>query len=534
MAIFGSCRSHSSLLVSLLAAAAVIGGGAGGPAAWAQADPAMASAQRLLHRALQTTRDAPLSNNAEAGLVIAALRSTNDKDLLPFFLKLRQSSSLDNQIFGMIACTILAKQAGGDPESKDFNYFDSKLLFSSKDSALIGSALASLIDAQALNTAQLRELVDKGSDASFRAMAAGELNRLQKLEDRAPLQELLKNDKEIVRYYAGMTMLSGPEAEQKAALAAMSDMTQAHDLKQAPVQALMLVRMQKENITAGVPWAVQVAGDEKCDEGLRYTAVATALMFKAPEGPKILAGMIQTQKDAIQQIKLGLIAIEFSSQLSAPMLQPLVESKSSLAKTIAQIAVKNVGGGNITPDMLALLKEGHPIVLDWALAYADRTDAERRLALRAALVNQATIVDGVRDRDYERAALAAQKILSEDGDAGRQLISSLLKSENRSVAEAAFAGIFRSTAKNQSDLIPPGVWDALTKSTSTESSANYAALILAREGRREALTWLPGMILGGTTQSAGFRALAGWYYAKLKGQDKAFLAAVLADEASQP
>jgi hypothetical protein len=511
------------LFVAFIAAAV-----AGVRQADAQADPAMETAQRLLQRTYVAAREAPLSKNAEAGEIVAALRSSGDKDLLPFFLKMRDSKSTDNQIFGMVAATILAKQSGMDPESTDFNYLDLSVLLGAKDPALVGSALASLIDAEALSLAQLRVIVAKAPDASHRAMAAGELNRLHKLDDRSSLADLLKNEKEIVRYYAAMTMLSGPESEQKSALSVLHDMTEANDLRQAAIQALMLVRMQKESITAGIPWAAQVAADEKSDEGLRYTAVATLLSLKAPDGVAILGDMIGKQKDALQQVKLGLIAIEYGAQLKPQVLAPLLNSKSSLAKSIALIAQKSASGADITADLISLLKEGHPIVLDWALAYCDRADPDRRLAIRTAIVNQATIVDGQRDRDYERAALAAQKILHDDGDAGRRTITNLLRSERRPVVEATLAGLFRSDAKNQSELIPMAVWDGLIRVTSAEVPANYAALIFAREGRKEALAWLPQMIQGGTTQGAGLRALAGWYYAKLKGQDAALLAAVLA------
>jgi hypothetical protein len=290
----------------------------------------------------------------------------------------------------------------------------------------------------------------------------------------------------------------------------------------------MLVRMQKESVAAGVPWAIQLAADDQNDEGLRYTAAAAALSFKSPEAAAILADMIQKQKDSIQQVKLGLISIEYAAQLNPDMLAPLLTSKSALAKSIAALAQKAVAGADVTADLLTLLKEGHPIILDWALAYSDRTDSERRLALRAALIDHATIVDDMRGRDFERAALAAQKILADDGDAGRTTIAAALKSTNRAAVEAALAGIFRSDAKNQSELVL-GVWDGLTKTTSLENATNYAALILAREGKSQALSWLPGMVMGGTAQGPGFRGLAGWYYAKLNGQIKPFLAKVISD-----
>jgi hypothetical protein len=493
-----------------------------------QPDATLDTARRLLEKAFATCMEGPPGQNSDTGQIMTALRASADKDLLPLFQKLRQSKALESRIFGMVAATILAKQSGLDPEAKDFNYLDLPLLFSAKDSTLLGSAIASLIDARALSVAQLKEIMASAPDAAYRAMAAGELNRIKKLDDRAALRELLKNDKEIVRYYAAVTMLTGPDDEPKAALDCLHELSAAHDLRQAPIQALMLVRMQKESIAAGAPWAVELAGDEKNDEGLRYTAAAAALSFKSPQAAAVLADMIQKQKDSLQQVKLGLIAIEYAAQLKAEAVAPLLNSKSVLAKSVGAIAQKAVSGTDVTPDLLNLLKEGHPITLDWALAYSDRADPARRLALRAAIVNQATIVDDVRDRDYERAALAAQKILADDGEAGRKTIIGVLKSENRAAVEAALAGIFRSDAKDKSELVM-GVWDGLTKTTSLENATNYAALILAREGKQEPLSWLHDMVMGGTAQGAGFRALAGWYYAKLKGNSGQLMAGILAD-----
>jgi hypothetical protein len=204
--------------------------------------------------------------------------------------------------------------------------------------------------------------------------------------------------------------------------------------------------------------------------------------------------------------------------------------KSDLARTIAGIAQKGTERKDTTPDLLALIRVGHPIVLDWSLAFSDRAAGDARISIRNAVIQQANTVDGVRDRDYERAALAAQKMLDGDGDAGRKTLESILKSDNRAAVEATLAGIYRSGAGNQASLILNSkIWEGLTRSTSTEIAANYAALILAREGHKETLAWLPGMVLGGSAKGPNFRALAGWYYAKLKDQGQPFLKAVLAD-----
>ena len=254
------------------------------------------------------------------------------------------------------------------------------------------------------------------------------------------------------------------------------ELSEDHDLRLAAVEALMLVRMQKDKIPAGIPWATKIAADEKYDEGLRFTAVSTLLSLKGPEGPKILGDMIQKEKDYGQQVKLGLIAMENGEQLNRQILAPLAASKSNLVQVIASIAQKAVDHADATPELLNLIKEGHPIILDWSLAYADRAPAASRLAIRNAVIQQANIVDGVRDRDYERAVLAAQKIMETDGDPGRKVLETILKSDNRAAVEAALAGIFRSSAKDESKLILDSkIWDGLTRNANTEISANYAA-----------------------------------------------------------
>ena len=290
----------------------------------------------------------------------------------------------------------------------------------------------------------------------------------------------------------------------------------------------MIVRQQKEKITQAESWIVQIAADEKCDERLRSTAVQALLMLHNPEGPRILADMIQKQPDIIQQVKLGLIAIEGGAELKPGMVEPLVQSRSELVKSLGELAKQKAEGQDIGPGLMKLIKTGHPIVLDWALGYSEHGEMAERLELRKAIIEQSKIVDGAREKDYERAAVAAERVLEDNGAEGRKLIALLVKSDNRAVVEAVLAGIFRSGVENETELVLPA-WDSLSKSSSQETAANYAALILAKEGRKEPLAWLSGMVLGGTVQNPGFRGLAGWYYAKLLGQEGEVLKVVLAE-----
>jgi len=492
------------------------------PARAAESDATLDSAARILKRAMQDARETPLTQSKESGLIITALRSTRDKGLLPFFVRLEQSKSLDNQIYGMVAAAIL---------TKDDKRIDLELLFKTTDTSLIGSAIASLIDAAVFSDAQLEWITAHATEEIHKAMSLGELSHRGKLKDKTLLLSLLKSKQEVVRYYCAVTVLESKDAaDAPAALAALKEMSEKNDLRQAPVQAMMIVRVQKEKVAAAAPWLVQIASDEKNDEGLRYTALSALMLLKDPDGPHILAEMIQKQRDTIQQVKLGLIALEFAADIKAADLAPLLQSKSPLAKSIATLAQQSADGSTTdnTAAVVKLVKEGHPIVLDWALASCEHADADRKMAIRAAVISQSTIVDENRSRDYERAAVAAQRVLENGGPAGRKLLASLLKSDNRAVVEAVLAGIYRSAETNESELVLPA-WESLSRSASEETSANYAALILAREGKMEPLAWLSGMVMGGTVQSQGFRGIAGWYYAKLLNQTDVLLKKALAE-----
>ncbi len=486
-----------------------------------QSDVTLENAEQLLRRAFSQVGDTPVAQSPEAGPIIAALRSSKDKELLPLFLRMQKSTVPENQIYGMIAAVVVTK----DPERLDL-----PLLLGARDQTLAQSAVATLIDTEQITTEQLLKIAQSTNDATLKAMAIGELDHRHALKDRSLLLALLGAEKNVVRYYAAVTILANPDTtDDAAALKALHDMTAEHDPRLAVVQAMMLVRVQKESIERAWPWVVQIATDdsEENDPGLRYTAVTTALALKRPEGVHVLEDLIQKDREVIDQVKLGLISLEFATALKAPMIEPIARSRSGLVSSIGLLAQQSSEGADITGGLVKLIKEGHPIVLDWALVYSDRAEMDRRLDILAAIVNQATIVDDVRGRDYERAALAAEKLIENCGKDGRAMVESLLKSQNRAVVEAVLAGVYRSNSPDQSALVLP-IWPALKSSAASQMAANYAALILAREGNKEAIPWLGSMVLGGTVQNQGLRGLAGWYYVKLEGAGDAVIKMILA------
>jgi hypothetical protein len=361
---------------------------------------------------------------------------------------------------------------------------------------------------------------------------------------------------DIIRHYAAVSLLMNKnEKENELALKTLMDMLAPRDRRMEQVQELMLLRIYKDKLTLATPWVKVIAQDyepagakpedtpkEHVSPRLAKAALATLLALGDPDAPKILEGQILARREMVDQLNLGLTAIEYAGQLKASNIEKLGAGKSlPLMRAVTEAARKAVAASGpegeqaVTDAIMTLAQDGQPIVLSWVLGYSASAPKARQIALREMLVKQATILDDVRGPDYDRAATAANRLIEDDGEEGRKTVAAIVAGNNRGAVEAALLGMLRSDAKGLSALIPAKVYSDLCSSAARENAANYATLLLAREGKAEALPWLGGMINGGSVQNIGFRALAAWYYAKLKGQSGAMLERVLAaDAATKP
>ncbi len=487
--------------------------------AWAQAQPrdiTIESTQRLM--------SGIFTPSADTMQILAALRTTHDPMLVPLFERLGRDPRTELQLYAMVSQVLV---------TKDTTRLDVAKLLNSDDQRLIGSALATLIDGNLITTDQLKKIMTDAPDAVQRVMVASELVHRAALTDRTVLVGFLTNNKDEVRYYAAVTLLQSKEtAEHAKALETLKTLGQRHDLRNTPIAMLMMIRVRTEKVTAAAPWALSVAIDDQNDTAMRQNAVGALLALGSADGSRLLGQMIETEMakpaaDPLQQIRLGLMAFEFGRQMQPDQVAQLANSKDGVVKMISAMAQQACEGRDATATLLKLIKEGHPLILDWALLYAERCDADHARDIRLALIAMSTVVDEQRGRDYERAVLAAQKLVEDNTPASRRLLDPLLHSENPAVVEAALAGMMRADQNDLSALVMP-IWKHLNESAALENAANYAALILAHEGHAEAQAWLQGMVQGGTVQNVGFRALAGWYYAKLHNQSDELLKQVLA------
>ncbi|MEI7767368.1 MAG: hypothetical protein WCJ97_08025 [Phycisphaerae bacterium] len=481
----------------------------------AKLDPTLVSTADLINQ-IYTTGSATTT-------IISALRQSRDPAIAPIFAQLTKSDNQDIRLYGMISQVILT----GDTALLDLDFIG-KI----PDSGVVGSAMAMLIDRKLITDAQLTYLGQKAPEPSHRAMAWTELSRRGQLADSAALQ-LLASDiqRDGVRLFAGVTLLARKDAaDQAVGLKNLQAVYDRHDPRNLPLIAVALMRIRSENIAPAGIWVETIARDAKADESLRLTALAAALYLKRAEAPTILADLIKSSDKTYLQTKLALLALEFADQLRPGHIAGLggKSAAGTLAYETAALVRTAVAGKDFTTDLVKLLKDEHPIVMDWCIIYAQRTtDSARQLALYQTLLNTSKAVDERRERDFERAALAAEKLAELRTPEARALLTLGIKSNQRPVVEATLVGILRSdnTTKETTELVLPH-YANLQRAVAFESATNYATLILARDGRPEALPRLHDMVMGGTVQNVGYRALAGWYYARQTKQEAALLARI--------
>lgn len=464
---------------------------------------------------------------------VATLRATKEAELLPLFEKLAQHENAELARAGMISAAMIT----GESARLDL----AKAIPAGDDKSPSNAIVAMLIESGVLSDAQLQEILSSSKDAVAKVMVASELVRRKATIDAGAIKDLMGDEKDEVRYYAALTLIehAGEKrpADVKLALETLNALSGKRLVNSVPVQMLMVVRVRKDKIGGALPWVEAVAKDEKLDgvpngPVLRRTALSTLMAMKHGSAGEVYGSLAKAQTDVIPQLELAMLAIEFPEGLKTDHMATFANSRSKLVRTLGGIAGQAVGGADFSKDLLRLMKDGDPIVLKWALVYAEHAPEALRLPLRAAVVQQATIVDDQRKADFERAAMAAQAILEADTKEGHAALAEFLKSDNHAVVEATLAGLARSEKRSLAELVMP-FWERFSArpSSNLTPAANYAALLLAREGKKEPRRWLAGMVQGGnlsSLQDLSFRVLAGWYYAKLGGEGEGLVKRVAA------
>ncbi len=471
-------------------------------------DPVILQTQKFFNQAF--------TFNVNGAQVLLNLRSTRDPALAPFFLKLSASKDPQLQLLGLV----------------DANYVthNPKLLHLEKllanvDTRLITPSLAQAMQNGKLSTAQLRHLLTKAPQPAQRMMAAAVLVKKHPKLVLPILDQTLASSRPSVRYYAAMTLLQTHNPAQiRKGLAVLAELVDHHSPRLRRIKRLLLLRAASEKIHPAISWLQRIAKNSHSQFGTRLSAIRALLAMKDPTGGPLFGDAVREAKGVVDRIEAGLTAIQYGHLIKVADIAPLQKTDSPLLQKISKIAIIAASGKDPTPDLLRLINQGQPIFLNWVISYCSEPTTPHKISLLAALVKLSTIVDGDRTQDYARAVLAAQQLAQADSPADRHVLAGFVKSPQRGIVEAVLVGMLRSRQHNFSPLILP-VFKSLLKKRDRRIG-QYAAIILGREGARQAAPFLARVCLRSVDRSDGFRAVAGWYYAKLTGQTAALLDAL--------
>lgn len=497
------------------------------PAANPAAAPAMAtgtapaaqvpeSAENTAHVLTATTRFflRGFNSNRHGALVLGSLRSTHDAALTPYFLQVSRAKDPMLQLTGILD----ANYVSGNPKILHMRHF-----FSIPLPSLLTASLAMLIQYGNITTAQLQTILKIAPQPAQRLLAAAALVTRKLGRQAIPeLITLLASADPSVRYYAAMTILETNDAAAKAkAIAVLARLAATHSPDLQHIKRALLARAAVKDIKAAIPWLSHIASDKKATSGTQRRAVTALLYMHAPGAGLRLEHLIAAAQGTIDRLELGLLAIEYGSQVTPASLRGLLKTHSPLQRDIARAALMAAYHKDPLPGILHLVHQGQPLFLNWVYGYCRNPANHHRLRLLTALVHYATVVDSQRDVDYLRAEAAAKRIANMDTPAARRLLTGFLLSVNRGVVEAALGGMMQSRQNDFGPLIAP-VWPELQKNHDHQIR-QYAAIVLARAGLKTAMPELRNIVLYNDRRTDGFRAVAGWYYLKLAGKSEDLL-----------
>ncbi len=450
----------------------------------------------------------------KGALVLGSLRSTRDPALAAYFLRVSRSGSPELQLTGMMD----ANYVSGNPKFIHVNQ-----LLSNPLPNLISPSLALLIEFGHIRDAQLEKIVHTAPQPAQRLMAAAQLvNRGESTKVDEVIGELLASENPAVRYYAAMSLMQSPNPKTRLrGMTVLTALAASHSPRLRDIKRSLLERVAAQKIIPALPWVRRIALDRKASATTRRRAVETLLLLGDPSGPALLARRIAHARGTMDRIELGFLAMRFGRRLNPPEVAPLAATDSPLLRGIARAALAAVKGRAFLSRVLQLVRQGQPIFLNWLLNYSAQPKARHRRQLLAALVRYATIVNSQRGMDYLRAVAAATLIANADTPADRRTLEGFLKSVNPGVTEAALAGMLRSKKDDFAPLVAP-LLPQLYKNRD-HRIGQFAAMVLGRQGDRAAMPELRRIVLHDNRRSAGFRAVAGWYYVKMAGAEKQLL-----------
>ena len=435
-------------------------------------------------------------------LALAALRATQDKDLLPVFVALSRSGDKRRRLF---ATTTLG-ELGGDKAIAALK----ERLKGDPMMAVRSEALVGLLGLKAISADELVAIVNldgDGGDENVRCIAARALVRMDRGKDAArALGALTRSPDASTACMARLCLMKIGRAGHIEPLAKV-----LADLATPPeVVALLMTQIAEDKNTAAAPLVERVI---RTGPRAAIPYAYKALSAVSPDAAGRLAKAIGKSDRTVLRIRLlGLLA---GLPKAKPHLERIARGKDAVALLARFELARPSGGAKADAAFRAAGKIGHPVVLDYLLAQADK---DIRLARARAAFYAAGLTEMVRSAptggqemgpQHRRAAIAATLLADLGTPEAMTGLKRILAGRYNAVVRVTAAGLMRSKNRKVCELLRP-----LLKSPYEELACD-AALTLGRFGDAAAGEYLSGIMRRPGRQPSPTAVLAAWYLLKI-------------------
>lgn len=489
-------RSHSRGIMMLASIAlGWMAGLAAGQAASAPADP-LDEITRLLSK----------GDAKEGARVLAALRSTDDKDLAVFYTALATSGNKDWRVPSISA---LADVAGKDAAG----VFSDRL---KNDPSMVvrTEALLALIALKAVTPDEL-VLALGAPDENIQCIAARTLlhQGQKKDEAAAALKKLAASRDVATSAMARMALLGLGRKEQFAPLhALMKDPANSGD-----VLAILLEQVAEEKIAPAMELLDEVVkSDLPWQVKLRAHRAISALSEKVPAS--LMRAIPAGDQTAFRVHLMRVLAWRADS---GPQIDELAKGEDAIAVLARFEQARPKGGGAASLAAVEAAKLGHPVVIEYLLDRARQDVKDKGAAADFYVGGLAQVIESVHTdpqeirQEHYLAAKAATILADCQSAKAVAELKRLLAGKYTAITRAVATGLLRTKNPAACDLLRP-----LLDSPYSELATD-AALLLGRFGDKEALPALKAIAAAPDRHPTLLLVLANWYILKIDGRSKA-------------
>jgi len=437
---------------------------------------------------------------------LAALRSTDDKDLAPVYEAMTRSADKKRRLFGVLALArLVGKDAAGALRER---------LVSDPVMAIRAEALRCLIEAKAISDKQLVAALEV-PDENVQCQAARALiDRGQAGLALRPLEKLAASKDPTTSGFSRVCLLGLGRREQEAPLRKVM-----RDPAAPPeVLAVVLRQIDRQKVTGAMPLVLHVAGSEAAATNVRVLAYRAAASISSLGAVTLRDAIVNSRRTAL---RVPLLRVLSSRSDAGPHLQTIAKGTDSVGVLARFEMALKTGGPTAAGAVTAAIDLEHPIVVAYVLDRAGE-DIEAHggkcdyyVPALAKYIRSVDPRPARMAREHYLAAGAASRLIELGTPAAIAALKGLLAGKATAVTRSTAAGLLRAKNPAARELVRP-----LLASPYTELSTD-AALALGHFGDRAAAARLGDILARPKAHAPALVVLASWYLIKIAAQTRA-------------